>query len=78
MFCFVLRAVLQPLLHFERLDVGQWHLAPSRPQMQLDYGQVSCGCAEFQALIDDFTWTVRLDFFQALVSNEFVENSPEG
>ena len=56
----------------------QWRLAPGRPQMQLDYGQVSCGCAEFQALIDDFTWTARLDFFQTLVSNELVENSPEG
>jgi len=40
--------------------------------------QVSCGCAEFQAFIDDFTWTARLDFFQTLVSNELVENSPEG
>ena len=55
-----------------------WTVAPCWPQMLLNHGEVSGSCAELQSVIDDFTGAARLDFFEALLSDELVENSSKG
>jgi hypothetical protein len=46
--------------------------------MLLDHGEVSGCCAELQPIINDFTGARCLDFPEALVNDELVENSSEG
>ena len=46
--------------------------------MDFDDGQVSDSRTELQTIIEGFTGTLRLDFFQVLVGDEFIEDSAEG
>lgn len=58
--------MFKPFLDGEWLDVCELDRAHFWPQMQLDHGELSGGCAVLQSIVNDFAVTVRLDFFEAL------------